>query len=222
MCKESSSREEERILDTWMDSSISAYFIQKYSMNKSINSIQELFKGKEFICDLRPSGKEIIRTWLHYSMLRGHLLFKKPMFQHIWISGHVMEKKGEKMSKSKGNIIEPEPIIEKYGADALRLFGASETKLGSDMKFSEEKLRGMSKFLTKLYNISKFISSFENPLNQDFDLNQLANIDKWIINQLHKIFEQRRIKDIINTIFQYQQIYLGILPKKFFQVITWS
>ena len=143
---------DERILDTWMDSSISAYYILRYPENKSapVGFIEKLFQERGYICDIRPQGKEIVRTWLYYSLLRGDLLFNRPMFDSAWVSGHVVTEIGEKMSKSKGNSIMPEPIIQKYGGDALRLFGASEASHGSDIRFSEERLAGIAKFLNKL------------------------------------------------------------------------
>jgi valyl-tRNA synthetase len=104
------------------------------------------------------------------------------MFNRAWISGHVVAETGEKMSKRKGNSIDPMIIIDKYGGDALRLFGAFEASHGSDLRFSEEKLSGISKFLNKLYNIARFISTFDNPI--DFDHANLTFTDKWIFTEL--------------------------------------
>ena len=172
---------ETRILDTWMDSSNSALYIRSYPSNRYSPKLAN-FSSSPYIADIRAQGKEIIRTWLHYSMLKGKLLYNKPMFNHIWISGHVMDKHGYKMSKSKGNVIKPEPMIEKYGADALRLFGAMEASLGSDIRFNESKLAGLAKFLNKLFNIGKFISNL--PLDDNFDRENLENSDKWILYEL--------------------------------------
>ena len=178
-CQGTSFTGETRILDTWMDSSNSALYIRMYPEN-TFSSLM----ADHYIADLRAQGKDIIRTWLHYSMLKGELLFTKPMFDKIWISGHILDDHGFKMSKSKGNITKPEPIIEKYGADALRLFGASEASHGSDIRFSESKLAGQAKFLTKLYNIAKFINNF--PMSNDFDLEKLYETDKWILYELSR------------------------------------
>jgi valyl-tRNA synthetase len=185
-CSGNNFRGENRIFDTWMDSSISAYYISKYPHNQSVepNFTQKLL-NRNFISDIRPQGKDIVRTWLHYSMLRGYLLFNKPMFDKAWISGHVVAETGEKMSKSTGNSIDPMIILEKYGGDALRLFGASEASHGSDLRFSETKLSGKSKFLNKLYNIARFISSFEFP--DDFTESDIVFTDKWILSELAQI-----------------------------------
>jgi valyl-tRNA synthetase len=177
---------ETRILDTWMDSSNSAIYIRKYPENLP-SSILSNFSSTPYIADIRVQGKDIVRTWLHYSMLKGDLLFSKPMFDKVWISGHVLDKYGYKMSKSKGNTVKPEPIIEKYGADALRLFGASESSHGSDIRFNESKLAGQSKFFNKLFNISKFISNFEYTI--DFNTNYLYESDIWILSELSRVLE---------------------------------
>ncbi len=183
VCNGTSFIGENRILDTWMDSSNSAIYIRTYPENKFSQTMTD-YTSNNYIADIRAQGKDIIRTWFHYSMLKGELLYSKPMFNKIWISGHVIDESGYKMSKSKGNIIKPEPIIAKYGADALRLFGSSEASLGSDIRFNESKLSGQSKFFNKLYNIAKFISNF--PFEQYFDLQNLYTTDQWILSELGK------------------------------------
>ena len=173
---------ETRIFDTWMDSSNSAMYIRTHPENKFSSTLSDI-NNQNYIANLRAQGKDIIRTWLHYSMLKGELLYSKPMFDKIWISGHIMDDHGFKMSKSRGNIIKPEPIIAKYGADALRLFGAGEASLGSDIRFNESKLAGQAKFINKLFNIAKFINRFQKI--KDFDTNNLYETDKWIISELN-------------------------------------
>ncbi len=176
-------RGDERTMDTWMDSSISSLYIMRFPNNDDHSLIEKISRG--YLANIRPQGKDIVRTWLHYSMLRIHQLFEKPAFEHAWISGHVVSESGEKMSKSKGNITSPEPILDRYGGDALRLFGTMEASNGSDIRFSEERLRGGSKFLNKLYNIARFISSFPNPENPV----ELIDTDKWILEELDRVIE---------------------------------
>jgi valyl-tRNA synthetase len=170
---------ETRTFDTWMDSSISALFISGYQRN------EELFR-KAFPVTLRPQAKEIIRTWLYYTLLRVHQLIGKPAFEHVWISGHGVDEHGEKMSKSKGNVVDPVPIIEKYGADAFRFWNASEASLGSDFRYSEERVQAAQKFLTKLWNISRFISMF--PIRKT--ASELKPADEWIISELNAMIEK--------------------------------
>ena len=97
-----------------------------------------------------------------------------------------LDEKGEAMSKSKGNIVDPLPLIEKYGADAIRLWGASEASHGSDYRFSEQRVLGAAKFLVKLLNVARLISAFpvvgEEP--------ELLPADKWILGLTYQLVEE--------------------------------
>ncbi|WEU39814.1 MAG: valine--tRNA ligase [Candidatus Odinarchaeum yellowstonii] len=169
---------EERTFDTWFDSGISQLQILYYLRDS------EFFK-KAFPCSIRPQGKDIIRTWLYYSLLRTYQLLSKPAFESVWISGMVLDEHGRAMHKSLGNIVWVEPLLKKYGADALRLFGCLEASLGSDIRFSEERLSGAYKFLTKLWNIARFISTFPYINNID----NLEAADKWILLKLNELIK---------------------------------
>ena len=142
-----------RTFDTWMDSSISALFITQYKRDPT------RFK-RTYPATIRPQGKDIVRTWLHYSILRCYQLTGKAPFTHAWIGGLGMDEQGQAMHKSKRNVVEPEPVLEKYGADAFRFWNSSEATQGSDFRCSEARIEGAHKFLTKFWNISRFISSF--------------------------------------------------------------
>ena len=170
---------EDRIFDTWMDSSITPLFISKYKRD------QKLYKHV-YPTNIRPQAKDIIRTWLYYSMLRCFQLTDKLPWSSAWIMGYGVDEKGEKMSKSKGNVIDPFPIIHHYGADAFRFWSASEGSLGHDFRCSEQRIAGSKNFLSKLWNIGRFISSFdilpETPA-------QLFATDKWIISELSTLID---------------------------------
>lgn len=180
VCGSTKLRPETRTFDTWMDSSISALFISGYRRNP------KLFE-RAFVVGLRPQGKEIVRTWLFYTLLRVYQLTGKPAFKHVWISGLVMDEKGRKMSKSLGNVIYPEPLVEKYGADALRFAGAAETKLGADIMASEDRIAAASRFVQKLYSIARFVSMFPEPNKDEIDLQPL---DKWILAEASRTVER--------------------------------
>ena len=174
---------EERVLDTWFDSSISELSILKY---KSENN----FFKKAYPATLRPQGKEIIRTWLYYTILRGFLETGKACFKDVWVHQHILDSKGKKMSKSLGNVIDPQLILKKDGAEALRLWAATEGDLSrGDFTCSEEKIKAEKKSLNKLLNVSKFVLMFDEPkkkpkitkLDQlfiDYIENMTQNIDK--------------------------------------------
>ena len=125
-CKKCGNKEfigDKRTFDTWMDSSISPLFITKYQKDNE-------FHKKSYPTKLRPQSKDIIRTWLHYTILRCNQLTEKTPFTHAWIMGYGVDERGEKMSKSKGNAIDPIPILERNGPDMFRLWAASEVNLG--------------------------------------------------------------------------------------------
>jgi valyl-tRNA synthetase len=172
---------EMRTFDTWFDSSISVLFISRFMRD------EEFFK-KIFPATIRPQGKDIVRTWLYYSLLRVYQLTGKRAFQKAWITGYCVDEKGEKMSKSKGNVIDPIPLIEKYGADAFRYWGASEASLGFDFRASEKRVENASKFITKLWNVARFVSQF--PVIENFDEEKLLPGDKWILSELKKTYEK--------------------------------
>ncbi len=175
-CNNTEFRGEERVFDTWFDSSITPLYILQYSRDN------EFFK-KAFPCSLRPQGKEIIRTWLYYTVLKDYLLTGKLIFNDVWINYHILDEKGYKMSKSEGNVIDPQEILERFGAEPFRLWSAIEGNLDStDFRCSFERIEGAGKTINKILNIAKFISMFE--LKGKHKLNEL---DKWIINEVNEL-----------------------------------
>lgn len=170
---------ETRVFDTWFDSSISPLYILGYERNPK-------FFEKSFPCTLRPQGKEIVRTWLYYTVLKDYLLTNKLVFEDVWIHHHILDEKGLKMSKSKGNIIDPKKILDRYNAEALRFWCAIEGNLSEgDFKCSYERIEGASKSVTKLWNVSKFVGMFEVDGNK-----KLLAADKWILGEINKLVNE--------------------------------
>ncbi|HEX2013590.1 MAG TPA: class I tRNA ligase family protein, partial [Nitrososphaera sp.] len=171
---------EERTFDTWMDSSISPLYVTGFGRDK------DLF-DYAYPTSLRPQAKDIIRTWLHYTMLRCMQLTGEMPWTDAWIMGYGVDEKGEKMSKSKGNVIDPFPVIQKYGADTFRFWSASEANLGYDFRCSEQRISGAQKFLSKLWNVGRFLSSFEVVSEKPA---QLEASDRWILAELAKLEQE--------------------------------
>lgn len=183
---------EKRVFDTWMDSSISNLYIIGYPKENK----------KMFPVSLRPQGRDIVRTWLYYTMLKSYLLKKEKAFENVWITGMGLDQHGKKMSKSLGNIIHPDDVLDKYGADAFRLWAAAETSIGDDYRISEERMEAAFKTLQKLWNVAKFISQFSafrteseisgsksrKPKKQP----RLSALDAWIVHGLNGIVETAR------------------------------
>ncbi len=169
---------EERTFDTWMDSSVSPLFISKYRKD------DEFFK-KTYPATLRPQAKDIVRTWLYYTILRCEQLTGKAPWSEAWIMGYGLDEKGMKMSKSKGNVVDPLPVIQKFGADTFRFWSASEINHGYDFRCSEQKIEATKKFLSKLWNVSRFISSY--PIVQK---TELTPSDEWILSELDNLVKE--------------------------------
>ncbi|MFH1445188.1 MAG: valine--tRNA ligase [Nanoarchaeota archaeon] len=176
-CKSSDFVPELRVFDTWFDSSISPLYILKYP-SKFFDNAQP--------CSLRPQGREIVRTWLYYTLLRSFQLTGKNIFENAWVHYHVIDEKGLKMSKSLGNVIYPPEILEKFGAEPFRAWCALEGNITlSDMRCSFERIEGVAKFLTKLWNVARFVSLFEDKYKK----HKLMPADEWILKELNRLVE---------------------------------
>jgi len=166
---------EKMVLDTWATSSLTPQIAAELPQ----------VKGKVKIpFNLRPQGHDIIRTWAFYTIVKAFLHEKEIPWKDIAVSGNV-SLGGEKMSKSKGNVIKPQDIMEEYGADALR-FWAAGSKLGSDLDYQEKDLITGKKLINKLLNASKFI--FMNL--EDYDgkkPKELEKIDEYFLRELNRV-----------------------------------
>ncbi|GBE18144.1 valine--tRNA ligase [archaeon BMS3Abin16] len=183
-CGSKDFRGEERVFDTWFDSSITPLNILKYSRD-------DKFFEKNSPCTLRPQGKEIIRTWLYYTVLKDYLLTGKVIFKDVWINYHIVDEKGHKMSKSLGNVIDPKDILDRFGAEPFRLWAAIEGNLvKTDFRCSFDRIDGAKKTITKLWNVARFISMF--PDVRGVETARLCEADKWIIEESNRLVEYTR------------------------------
>jgi valyl-tRNA synthetase len=172
---------ETRVLDTWFDSSNTPLYILKYGKN-------DAFFKKNSPCTLRPQGKDIVRTWLYYTLLKDFLLTGKGIFKEAWINYYIVDENGKKMSKRKGNVIDPQDILEKHGAEPFRLWAAIEGNMStSDFRCSPERIDGAGKTIAKLWNVSRFVSMFKKPKQ---DSKKLLPIDSWIRHEVNKIVKE--------------------------------
>ncbi len=194
---------ERKVFDTWFDSSISVLYASGYMHNP------ELFRRVKYT--LRPQGVDIIRTWLYYSVLRVYQLRGEPAFKWVRITGMGLDEKGEEMHKSKGNVIDPEPYLEKYGADAFRFWAAASGRLGYDYRFSEQLIRTGLMFATKLWNIARFISSFPEP--EDYKLRPideatLAYLSR-VVEKVDKAYMDLDVYEPVHEIYQFTWNYFA-------------
>ncbi len=187
-------RADEDVFDTWMTSS-----------NTPEIALRWLEKPKQYTklapMSLRPQSHDIIRTWAFYTILKSHLLFGRIPWEDLVVNTYVLDPKGKGMSKSKGNAVWADELIEKYGVDAFR-YWVGGAGIGSDLPFKEQELVAGNKFLVKIWNASKFV--FMNL--EDYDPNKnrkpknLVETDKIFLKELNltlrkirKYFEEYEI-----------------------------
>ncbi len=177
-CQSQEIEGETRVFDTWFDSSISPLFVLDYG--------SEFYK-KHPICTLRPQGKEIVRTWLHYTLLKCYLLTGNVIFDDVYIHQHIVDEKGNKLAKSSGNVIDPQEILRNFGAESLRLWAADEGNLNEkDLKCSKNRISSEQKTLNKLWNVAKFISQFKRI---DGTVSEFSELDKAMLKEVNELID---------------------------------
>jgi len=182
ICGECIPEQDEDTFDTWFSSA-------QWPFATLMTEGQEFF-DYFYPTSVMETGHDILRAWVARMMMIGYFSKKKTPFEKIFLHGMVRDSKGQKMSKSKGNVIDPILMIDKYGADALRsalIFG---TKEGGDISFSEEKVVGMRNFVNKVWNMGRFLE-----LNSKFEIRnpkQIINSKSKILNELKKEYKKEK------------------------------
>ena len=166
------------VLDTWFSSGLWPFATLGWPDNKE-------YVDKFYPTSVLVTGFDIIFFWVARMIMFGMEFLDKEPFKDIYVHALVKDEKGQKMSKSKGNVINPLDLIEKYSADALRFTLLSMASPGTDVKLSEDRVKGYRNFLNKLWNANNFLITN----NCDFSKiegkpNLSININKWIYSEL--------------------------------------
>lgn len=167
------------VFDTWMDSSGSSLY------NTFWGRDEEMHK-KLFPMSLRPQSHDIIRTWAFYSILRAEQIEQCIPWENIMIHGFIMAPDGTPMHSSIGNVINPIPILENYGADALRYYAAT-CSLGIDHAFREKDVIRGRKLCNKVFNLGQFMARFFDDVPKEQP--ELRLSDRWIVSRYTKTVE---------------------------------
>ncbi|HYU92567.1 MAG TPA: valine--tRNA ligase, partial [Actinomycetota bacterium] len=165
------------VMDTWATSSLTPQIAGRWCED------DDLF-ARVFPMDLRPQGHDIIRTWLFYTVLKSHLEHDSLPWTNAAISGWVLDPERKKMSKSKGNVVTPMPLLERYGADAVRYWAAS-ARLGADTAFDESQIKVGRRLTIKVLNASRFALSIEAA-----DGAVTETLDRSMLRQLAETIEE--------------------------------
>jgi valyl-tRNA synthetase len=169
------------VLDTWMDSSITPLVIAGWPSSE----FWDLYPSS-----IRQQGHDIIRTWAFYTILRSLALTGEAPFNSVVVNGMVFGEDGHKMSKSRGNVIVPEKVVEEFGADALRLWGANSIP-GSDVPFAWKDVQHGYKFLRKFWNAFRFVNMhLSNYQEIKLSTDVLKPLDRWILSLLNRLVQE--------------------------------
>jgi len=197
--------QDEDVLDTWFSSALWPFSTLGWP-EKTDNL------NKYYPTNVLVTGFDIIFFWVARMMMMGiHFMDKEIPFKEIYIHALVRDDKGQKMSKSKGNVLDPLDLSEKYGADSLRFTLTAMAAQGRDIKLSEERIAGYRNFSTKIWNGCKFLE-FNNCFE---DLNTKVNdinlpVNKWIINLYNQLnvkvklsIKEYKFNDAADVIYQF-------------------
>ncbi len=170
------------VLDTWFSSGLWPFSTMGWP-----NTESDDFK-KFYPTTTLVTGFDIIFFWVARMITMGLEFTGKAPFSTVYIHGLIRDEKGQKMSKSKGNTIDPVKIIDKYGCDALRFTMTSLcTYGGQDIKMSEERFEYGRNFANKIWNASRFVlMNLDGVDNKDIDFDKLTIADKWILDKFNK------------------------------------
>ncbi|MEE6206867.1 MAG: valine--tRNA ligase [Alphaproteobacteria bacterium] len=197
-------RRETDVLDTWFSSGLWAFSTLGWPDK---NEYLDTF----YPTSVLVTGFDIIFFWVARMMMMSMYMMKRVPFKKCYIHGLVRDEQGRKMSKSKGNTVDPMETIEKYGADALRFFMAASETQGRDINLSDSRIQGYRNFATKLWNAARFCEMNECYSVTDFDVTSAKlEINKWIIAKAKEAtkdvtdnLNDYRFSEAANAIYQF-------------------
>lgn len=170
--------QDEDVLDTWFSSALWPFATLGWPDNTDL--LKKYYPNSCLV-----TGYDIIPFWVNRMTFQGEKLLGKRPFEDCLIHGLIRDKEGRKFSKSLGNGIDPFDMVEKYGADSLRYYLATDVAPGTDMRFDEEKIKSTWNYINKIWNASRFVLSNIEDL-EEIRLENLKSEDKWILTKFEK------------------------------------
>jgi len=192
------------VLDTWFSSGLWPFGTLGWP-----NDTPEL--AKYFPGDVLITGQDILFFWVARMMMMSNAVMDKDPFHTVYLHQLMRDAKGEKMSKTRGNVIDPLVMVDEYGADALRFTMGQMAALGGVLKISEDRIKGYRNFGTKLWNAFSFAEHYEIPNTGTHALPKAENtLNKWIIGETAKVrevvdaaLETYRFNDAANALYAF-------------------
>jgi len=173
------------VLDAWFDSGAMPWAQWHYPFENK-EQFHQSFPA-DFICE----GVDQTRGWFYTLHALATMLFDRPCFKNVICLGHILDAKGEKMSKARGNVVEPGSVLKKYGADALRWYLYTSSPPGNVRLFSLEQVEQASRFLLTLWNTYSFFVTYANIDGYDpsrsAESPHRSELDRWVISELNRL-----------------------------------
>jgi valyl-tRNA synthetase len=197
-------RRDEDVLDTWFSSALWPFSTLGWP-----DETPEL--KRHYKTDVLVTGFDIIFFWVARMMMMGTHFMKEVPFHTVYIHALVRDEKGQKMSKSKGNVMDPLEIVDEFGADALRFTLAAMAAQGRDIKLSKHRVEGYRNFATKLWNATRFAEMNGVALDENFDpLAARVQVNRWITGEtartrdiVTKAIEDYKFNDAATALYQF-------------------
>ncbi|MEO1639309.1 MAG: valine--tRNA ligase [Pseudomonadota bacterium] len=191
------------VLDTWFSSGLWPFGTLGWPAE---DEAMKYFPG-----DVLVTGQDILFFWVARMMMMSEAILDKEPFHTVYLHQLVRDAKGEKMSKTRGNVIDPLEMIDAYGADALRFSNAQMAALGGVLKISEDRIKGYRNFGTKLWNAFSFADHYEIPYPGDAAMPAATQtLNKWIIGETAKVreavdagMEAYRFNDVADALYAF-------------------
>ena len=183
--------QETDVLDTWFSSALWPFATLGWP--KNTNELKKFYPTSVLV-----TGFDIIFFWVARMLMMGNHFLKKTPFNKVYVHALVRDEKGQKMSKSKGNVIDPLDLINEFGADPLRFTLIAMASPGRDIKLSKDRITGYRNFITKIWSANNFLKLNNCSLNKQPEIKKVKLIiNQWIYVELQKTLEQvtKNIKD---------------------------
>jgi len=205
-CQSKNIKQEEDVLDTWFSSALWPF--STLGWPEKTKELSLFYPTSVLV-----TAFDILFFWVARMMMMGLKFMGKVPFKEIYIHAIVRDVEGKKMSKSKGNVIDPLMVMDQYGTDAFRFALAAFSVQGRDIRLSEERIKGYRNFANKIWNASRFaLMNLEdyNPDQVNSGTTSSSLVDRWILSRLHRLikeaeeaYREYKFNELANLIYRF-------------------